>query len=154
MRMVFGGDKLSYLIAVAAGKLYGLMGPQADSELVRLSTSAPKGVDPDVQQLLNEMKGREGFAYMDIFGFVRPVLTNMAKSEPSLAQANAMLSFIPGVEKLRIPMMMSYVGGSELTVDWFIPLRAFENVATIARPLMGLAGGGGPTGGALAPGAQ
>ena len=153
MRMVFGGDKLSYLIAVAAGKMYGLMGPQADAELVRLSTSVPKAVHPDVQQVLDEMKGREGFGYVDIFGFVRPILTDMAKSEPSLAQANAMLSFIPGVDKLRVPMMMSYVGGSELTVEWFVPLRAFENVATIARPLMGMAGGG-PSGGALAPGAQ
>jgi hypothetical protein len=154
MRMLFGGDKLSYLIAVAGGKLYGIMGPQADADLVSLSTTTAKGVDPDVQQVLNETKGREGFAYMDIFGFVRPIMASMAKTEPSLAQANAMLSFIPGVEKLRVPMIMSYVGGNELTGEWFIPLRAFENVATIVRPLMGMAGGGGDTGGALAPGAQ
>ncbi|MDX2021739.1 MAG: hypothetical protein SF187_15980 [Deltaproteobacteria bacterium] len=151
VQMLFGANKLSYLLAVTSNKLFGLAGNKSDAELARLSSTTTSTTDPDVQQVLNETKGKEGFVYLDLFQILRPMLANMAKSEPSLAQANAMLAFIPGADKLRVPMLFSYGGGQAFTGEWFIPLRAFQNVATIVRPLMGMGMGGG---GAVAPGAQ
>lgn len=153
LKQVLGGESLVYTVALTPGRMVVVSGIDGESQLAALlSGDGAGGVDPEVQRVLDETKNREGFLYVDLFRMLRPMLTAAAAVEPSLNQANTLLSFIPGIDKLRLPLISSYVGGEAFTMDLFVPRRTFENLATILRPLMGMGLGG--SGGALAPGAE
>ena len=138
---------MSYTMLFGGGRMLMTSSARGETALAPLLTSGgAAGVNADMQQVLNETKGREGFIYVDVFRLLRPALATAAKTEPSLAQANMVLGFIPGVDKLRVPVIASYVGGKQLTLDLAVPYRTLQNVSALLGPLLGLGLGGALTG--------
>lgn len=142
------GNRLSYTVAVSEGRLLMTSSPRGEAHLgPLLAKPGTAKTDPELEQVLRETAGREGFIYADLFRLLRPALATAARQEPSLAQANAVLSFIPGVDKLRMPVIASYVGGDHLHAEILLPYRTLQNVSNVLRPLLGM-GLGGVLGGA------
>ncbi len=140
---MLGGDHLGYSVMVSGQRLLMTSSPRGDAHLAQFANAtATSASDPQMQQVLKETAGREGFVYMDLFQLLRPALATAAKKEPSLAQANAMLAFIPGVDKLRVPLIASYVGGPQLTMELAVPYRTLKNVSALLGPLLGMGLGG------------
>jgi hypothetical protein len=150
LRAFLGSDGLTFVTRVSDGKLLFTTEPGADARLTALGATAPTTVHPEMQQVLDETRGEEGFFYVDLLGFIRQAATTIGKSDPSAAQASAMLSFLPGIDKLRVPLLFTFRGGDQLTAQMKIPMRTFKGVGTVAGPLLG-AGMGQGMGGALAP---
>lgn len=142
------GNHISYTARIAGDRLLMTSSPRGAAHLEPLmSPTKASGVDPELQQVLDETRGREGFIHADLFRLIRPALASASRREPSLAQANAVLSFLPGVEKVRMPVVVSWGGGAKFTTELLVPYRTLENVATLLRPLLGMG-----MGGALVPG--
>lgn len=138
IRQVFGSDKVTYTFAIVNDRLLGIVHPRPEEEIARLTQDTQAKPSPAMAQVLEETRGAEGFVYIDLMGLVRPVLQASAQGNPEMAQANAMMAMLPGLQALSVPMIMSYAGGEALTANLALPLRTFENLATALRPLFGM----------------
>jgi hypothetical protein len=49
-----------------------------------------------------------------------------------------MLSALPGMAQLRLPLVAHYRGGDALTAELRIPLSTLTNAANVVRPFIGL----------------
>jgi hypothetical protein len=124
-------------------------GSRARIEKMHASLSAP--LSPEIKELVDETRGMEGFMSVDILAMVKMVTTSAGALDPSAAQVGAMMNFIPGLDKLPVPIIFGYRGGEALVLDMHIPMRTVRSVGSILGPLRGM-GIGGPPGGALEPG--
>jgi hypothetical protein len=123
------------LTTVSGGRLITASEPAASGRLLALASPAGKAPAPDVAPALAETRGQDGFFFLDMWSFMKPLI-GMAAS-PRDAQVIGMVMAMPGFAQLKLPMVMSYQGGQALTAELRVPLSTLANAANVARPFLG-----------------
>lgn len=154
---MFGSPRLEIVTRARGDRWWSANEPGAAQRLDKLATGTAPEVDSELRRILDETAGAEGFTHLDLLSAVRLGVAVAAATEPSAAQLTGMLSLVPGLDRHRVPLIMSYRGGEHLHAELRIPGRAIEALGALIGPLramgLGLGGPGGPApGNVLVPG--
>lgn len=143
MRALYGSEGFTPVVTAGGGRLVTVSGPDARNRTTRLAASppAPADVSPELASALAESRGAHMVVYVDVLGLARPALRVAAgQDDPNAAQLSGVLSTLPGLANLHLPIIATLQGGTRLDAELRIPLATLKSAADFARPLMGLAG--------------
>jgi len=149
---IFGEPRISIAYDIRDETMIMSNEPGASARIEKARDSRSAELSPEMKELVDETRGMEGFLSLDILALVKLGASAASAVEPSAGQVGAMMNFIPGLDKLRVPIIFGYRGGEALFVDMHIPMRTMRSVGSILGPLRGMGLGGGSPGGALEPG--
>lgn len=141
VKALFGSSTITALAAVADDRLLISIDPAAEKRLNALIAPTSGAPAAELATAVADTNGQDGFGYLDLMAVVRPMLA-MARSDPQAAQMLAMASALPGFTELKIPLVMSYRGGEQLTAELRIPVTTISGVAGVLRPFLGMGLGG------------
>jgi hypothetical protein len=134
LKAIFGSATLTFLATASKGRLIATTGPEAGPQLVALGgNGAPRSPPPEIAAALAESKSQDGIFFFDVWAGVRPVWSALASSPAELA----MLSMLPGVGQLKLPLVITYRGGAALGGELRIPIETLNNAAAVIRPFTG-----------------
>ncbi|HEY0708517.1 MAG TPA: hypothetical protein VGG33_17045 [Polyangia bacterium] len=152
-RALTGGEKVTFLVQPAAGRLLLSSEPNAEARQRNLATTLEEKADkptPDATSAplggaLSETAGREGLLYFELWGFARPILRAVITG-PERRLLDMAMS-LPGLDTLTLPLWVSVEGGDAMTTELRVPLATLKNASTV----LGLFGGVGGIPGASQP---
>ncbi|HEY0715598.1 MAG TPA: hypothetical protein VGF45_23150 [Polyangia bacterium] len=141
-RVMTGGDRLTFLVQPAAGRLLVSSEPNAESRQRTLATTLDEKPSNDAAAAplggaLSETTGKEGLLYFELWGFARPLLRAFVPGPERRFVEMAMA--LPGLDTLSLPLWVSVEGGDALTTELRVPLATLKNASTV----LGLFGGAG-----------
>lgn len=139
---LFGGDTRHTAATIKNGQLLTAQGAQPRDLLATFGgpQSSAAGPGPLLQGALARTAGAHALLFVDVPSiFIR--LTDGA-SDPGLQQLHVMLTSVPGITDLRAPLVLSLRNREGLELELEAPTATLENVARVARPFMGVMGGG------------
>jgi hypothetical protein len=139
-RALSGSSTLNLVASAAQGRLLLATDPGARARLAALAGPAPSPrIGAALQATLDETRGKDGFGHVDLWGFVRPVLS--ATLSGAEAQIVGALLALPGFAQLRLPLFVSFSGGESFTVELRVPVVTLKNAST-ALSIVGRGGAG------------
>jgi hypothetical protein len=136
LKAFFGSPTVAALATVSQGRLVMATEPGAAPRLQALASPRPPAPPPEVASALAETRGHDGLLYLDLWALVKPAI-HLAPMGQAEAQAMGMVLNMPGFSQLKLPMVMSYRGGSSLTAELSVPMSTLGNAAGVARPFLG-----------------
>lgn len=138
------GDTVRHAFTVRDGKLLHAQGSNPKAALAALaSPGGARPYPPALSRALARTKGYDAMGFMDVMVFVSKGLE--LSNDPQAKQVAGMFRALPGLSELRLPLVLGWNSGITMRADLQIPMAAFESVATMVRPFMGMLG---PPGGA------
>ncbi len=128
---LFGSGTLGLVARVDAGRFLLSTEPEART---RMAGGTPLPVPVEVE----ETRGADAFVYVDLWASVRSAMGAIKQQNPQQAQMLGMLSMIPGIAQLKLPVVASYRSGQSLDGELHVPLGTLMNAAAVLRPMMGI----------------
>jgi hypothetical protein len=147
-----GGERVTFLVQPAAGRLLISSEPNAESRQRTLAATLDEkpineAAAAPLLGALSETAGREGLFYLELWGVARPILRAVVNG-PERRLLDMAMS-LPGLDTMTLPVWVSVEGGNTLTTELRVPLATLKNASTV----LGLFGGAGVLPGVARPAA-
>jgi hypothetical protein len=152
-KVVFGGDLRRSAVTVKDGRLMIAQGPEAHDMLptmTRASAGTPPPGAPILADTLARTQGSDGLLFVDPVSLI--VRIAETATDPSVRQLGVMVSAVPGLATLRMPMVLTMRSHDGVAYQLALPRASVENVVRLIRPYLGTMGAGKAA--AAAPGAS
>jgi hypothetical protein len=139
-RAMFGTASPTLLVKPGSDRLVLVCEPGAAARATRLLTGgAPAAPSGALAEALGDTRGRDGFFYVDVFGYARVLLS--AVLGPGQARMAQGILSIPGLAQLNLPVWGSYQGGKTLETELRVPVSTLTNAASAMALVGGMTGG-------------
>jgi hypothetical protein len=142
VRSYLGGDSAKYAAAVRGGRLLQFQGAAPRARLTAWTeppvgpAAAPRPAI--VEEVLAHTRGSSFVMLFDPLALLLKVLAQA--QDPNSRQAAIMLGALPGLATTRAPIVISAPAGHDFACELRVPIVAFDNIATLVGPFMGLMG--------------
>jgi hypothetical protein len=135
LKAFFDGEFHRMKATVKDGKLILVQSGQA-IDLSRMLTQAPSTSPPPIlTHTIARSEGADLLLSIEPASLALNLLPKVGSNE--LAPYLGVLSGLPGIESLNIPLVFSVRSGGNLKGEWHVPLKGLESLAQIIRGVMG-----------------
>jgi hypothetical protein len=93
---------------------------------------------PALAAALTRTRGADALFFLDLATFATRVIETAP--DPRVHQAAAMMHALPALKDLHLPLVLAARTGGQAVYELRLPFEAFENVARVVRPYMGVMG--------------
>lgn len=139
VKALLGTPTLSALFAAGGGRLVAATEPGARTRVAALARGGTGSPPPELAAALAETRGADGLVYVDLWATARPIIPLVV--DPQQARLFGAATMLPGLDQLRLPLVISYRGGATLDGEMRVPMATLTSAASWLRPLLGMAGG-------------
>jgi hypothetical protein len=137
-----GGARVPTLVSVRRNALVASTGRGAEVRLGRLTVGRAPALSEPIAAALARAAGSAGFVYADALALGMAHLS-AARAQGGSTGPATLVAAIPGLAQQRLPVLLTYRGGAQLTAQIFLAMADADRVMGFMRPLWG-AGGSGP----------
>lgn len=135
IKAFFAGEFYRMKATVKDGKIILVQGGQALSSLAPVTRDSSATPPPIFTHTLARSQGADFMFSIEPTSLALNLLPKVGSND--LAPYLGIISSLPGIESLNLPMVFTLRSGEGLKVEWHIPLKGLESLAQVIRGVMG-----------------